>query len=102
MADPVHGVMPKITYHIPEVGETEMAKGDGNGFRGQSPDERGQGASTGSGIAPSRAGRSAGWLDARTVRRSSLRLEPPCDAMPPTAVASTFKIATPAESTFRR
>ena len=28
MADPVHGVMPKITYHIPEVGKTEMAKGD--------------------------------------------------------------------------
>ena len=28
MADPVHGVMPKITYHIPEVGKTEMAKGE--------------------------------------------------------------------------
>src|SRR4029079_9271666 len=41
MADPVHGVMPKITYHIPEVGKTEMAKG-GGGFRGQSPDH-GQG-----------------------------------------------------------
>ena len=25
MTDPVHGVMPKITYHIPEVGDTEMA-----------------------------------------------------------------------------
>ncbi len=37
MADPVRGVMPKITYHIPEVGKTEMAKGEG-GFRGQSPD----------------------------------------------------------------
>jgi outer membrane protein insertion porin family len=42
MSDPVHGVMPKITYHIPEVGsKTEMAKG-GGGFRGQSPD-KGQG-----------------------------------------------------------
>ena len=40
MADPVHGVMPKITYHIPEVGKTEMAKGDSGGFRGQSPDGR--------------------------------------------------------------
>jgi outer membrane protein insertion porin family len=39
LADPVHGVMPKITYHIPEVGKTEMAKGDKGGFRGQSPDE---------------------------------------------------------------
>ena len=29
MTDPVHGVMPKITYHIPEVGDTEMAKGEG-------------------------------------------------------------------------
>lgn len=39
MADPVHGVMPKITYHIPETGsKTEMAKGDKGGFRGQSPD----------------------------------------------------------------
>ncbi len=39
MADPAHGVMPKITYHIPEVGgKTEMAKGD-SGFRGQSPDD---------------------------------------------------------------
>jgi outer membrane protein insertion porin family len=40
MADPTHGVMPKITYHIPEVGKTEMAKGDSSGFRGQSPDVR--------------------------------------------------------------
>ena len=39
MADPAHGVMPKITYHIPEVGKTEMAKGDSGGFRGQSPDD---------------------------------------------------------------
>src|SRR4029079_14250613 len=39
MHDPVHGVTPKITYHIPEVGGTEMAKGSpGPGFRGQSPD----------------------------------------------------------------
>src|SRR5215211_2262500 len=41
MADPVHGIMPKITYHIPEVGKTEMAKGN-SGFRGQSPDRRSQ------------------------------------------------------------
>ncbi len=40
LTDPVHGVMPKITYHIPEVGDTEMANGkSGRGFRGQSPDE---------------------------------------------------------------
>jgi outer membrane protein insertion porin family len=38
MADPAKGVMPKITYHIPELNDTEMAKGGGNGFRGQSPD----------------------------------------------------------------
>jgi outer membrane protein insertion porin family len=39
MHDPIHGVTPKITYHIPEVGGTEMAKGSpGPGFRGQSPD----------------------------------------------------------------
>ena len=38
--DPARGVMPKITYHIPELDETEMAEGEGGpGFRGQSPDE---------------------------------------------------------------
>ncbi len=38
MADPARGVMPKITYHIPELDETETASGGGAGFRGQSPD----------------------------------------------------------------
>ena len=39
MSDPVRGVMPKITYHIPELSDTEMAEGQGGpGFRGQSPD----------------------------------------------------------------
>src|SRR3990172_2121413 len=38
--DPVRGVAPKITYHIPD-GDTEMASGEvGPGFRGQSPDGR--------------------------------------------------------------
>ena len=37
LANPAQGVMPKITYHIPELQKTEMAKGD-TGFRGQSPD----------------------------------------------------------------
>ena len=39
MSDPVRGVMPKITYHIPELNDTEVAEGQGGpGFRGQSPD----------------------------------------------------------------
>ncbi len=38
MTDPARGIMPKITYHIPELDETEMASGSGPGFRGQSPD----------------------------------------------------------------
>jgi outer membrane protein insertion porin family len=37
LTDPVHGVAPKITYHIPELGKTQMAQGT-NGYRGQSPD----------------------------------------------------------------
>ncbi|MEO7403896.1 MAG: POTRA domain-containing protein, partial [Burkholderiales bacterium] len=46
MADPAKGVMPKITYHIPEVGDTETAKREGgSGFRGQSPDGAAPGAS---------------------------------------------------------
>ena len=43
MSDPVHGVMPKITYHIPEVGKTEMAKGE---RRLPRPKSRRQGAGT--------------------------------------------------------
>jgi outer membrane protein insertion porin family len=39
LTDPVHGISPKITYHIPELQKTQMAKGD-NGFRGQSPDNQ--------------------------------------------------------------
>ncbi len=39
MTDPVHGVSPKITYHIPEVGDTQTASRDSSGFRGQSPDD---------------------------------------------------------------
>lgn len=39
MTDPVRGVMPKITYHIQELNDTEMASGEGGpDFRGQSPD----------------------------------------------------------------
>src|SRR4029079_6046105 len=38
LADPAHGTMPKIVYHIPEAGKSEIAKGDNGGFRGQSPD----------------------------------------------------------------
>ena len=37
LTDPIHGVSPKITYHIPEVDGTERANKSG-GFRGQSPD----------------------------------------------------------------
>jgi outer membrane protein insertion porin family len=49
MTDPVRGVMPKITYHIPELDDIETASGeDSPGFRGQSPDghrgERGAGS----------------------------------------------------------
>ena len=39
MTDPVHGVSPKITYHIPEVGGKQTANKDNPGFRGQSPDD---------------------------------------------------------------
>jgi outer membrane protein insertion porin family len=38
LADPARGIMPKITYHIPELDETEMAEDERPGFRGQSPD----------------------------------------------------------------
>jgi outer membrane protein insertion porin family len=38
LADPARGIMPKITYHIPELDETELAEGEAPGFRGQSPD----------------------------------------------------------------
>ncbi len=45
MSDPVRGVMPKITYHIPELNDTEVAEGQGGpGFRGQSPDSLERGA----------------------------------------------------------
>ncbi len=49
MADPVHGVMPKITYHIPELQKTEMANGD-SGFRGQSPDNEPGSRGAGQGV----------------------------------------------------
>jgi len=39
MTDPSHGVSPKITYHIPEVGDKKTASNDSSGFRGQSPDD---------------------------------------------------------------
>jgi outer membrane protein insertion porin family len=42
LTDPARGVMPKITYQIPELSETEVASGE-DGYRGQSPDDR-QGA----------------------------------------------------------
>lgn len=38
--DPARNIAPKITYHIPELDETEVASEDGPGFRGQSPDYR--------------------------------------------------------------
>src|SRR3954465_15585195 len=39
LSDAAHGVMPKITYHIPEAGGAQMAKGKPeSGYRGQSPD----------------------------------------------------------------
>ncbi len=38
LTDPVHGVSPKISFHIPEVGDKQLASG-GSGFRGQSPDD---------------------------------------------------------------
>jgi outer membrane protein insertion porin family len=37
MTDPVRGIMPKITYQIQDLEESELARGE-NGFRGQSPD----------------------------------------------------------------
>jgi outer membrane protein insertion porin family len=49
MADPVHGVMPKITYHIPELQKSQMAKGGENGFRGQSPDSTSSAANNSNG-----------------------------------------------------
>jgi len=48
MTDPVRGVAPKITYHIPEVGDKELANREGGNFRGQSPD--GQPRSNGGGF----------------------------------------------------
>ncbi len=55
MADPVRGVMPKITYQIQDLEESELARGE-NGFRGQSPDDesRGHGARSGEQGAESR------------------------------------------------
>ena len=57
LTDPVHGVVPKITYHIPEVTDTELANEGGNGFRGQSPDGSRPGlAGTAAISLPARAG----------------------------------------------
>ena len=42
--DPVRGIMPKISYHIPELDDTQMAGKGGSSFRGQSPDGYWQGA----------------------------------------------------------
>jgi outer membrane protein insertion porin family len=83
MTDPVRGVMPKITYHIPELEETETASGSGRpGFRGQSPDEDSGVRGAGSGergvgpplIAP----------PARAARRlrQTFRVTPPANFVP--------------------
>ena len=51
LSDPVRGIMPKITYHIPEVGDTEMANREGgSGFRGQSPDALRDSGNNGTGL----------------------------------------------------
>jgi outer membrane protein insertion porin family len=58
MTDPARGVMPKITYHIPELSETETAREQSNRrFRGQSPDEDIRGLGIGRwGLEPTRPG----------------------------------------------
>ena len=103
MTDPVHGVMPKITYHIPEVTDTELAKEGGSSFRGQSPDGSRPGlAANGSGI---------GFTPAPGLPEVASNSDdgPPLIAPPgsslvhatsPTALPrQAFKIQQPAEST---
>jgi outer membrane protein insertion porin family len=101
LADPARGVMPKITYHIPELDETEMAEGDGTGFRGQSPDAWQVGP-------PSRGGLETSNLHAGAARLTTSTAGPPLIAPPgtiPSASAApvvptasshqTYKVPTP-------
>ena len=95
-SDPVRGVAPKITYQIPELGKSEMAKGDG-GFRGQSPDSHLNSASLLRGIALNEA-------PGMPVVNDASNAGPPLIAPPNTIVApstaqqqTTFKVETPAE-----
>lgn len=62
MTDPVRGVMPKITFHIKDLDETEIAQ-SAPGYRGQSPDD----VSTEQGI---RSGEQRMATDGQGVRRS--------------------------------
>jgi outer membrane protein insertion porin family len=77
--DPVRGVVPKITYHIQDLKESEFASGS-SGIRGQSPDDYGGERAAGSGepgsgggaplIAPPGAfGRAAAATQTFLVRR---------------------------------
>jgi outer membrane protein insertion porin family len=91
MADPARGVMPKITYQIPELRDTEVAEGQGGpGFRGQSPDQ--VGPPSRGGLLPSSAAR----LAAPTAGPPLL---PPPGSMPPgsnpPAPAQTYLVTPP-------
>ncbi len=94
LSDPVHGVMPKITYHIPEVNDKEMASREGgSGFRGQSPDATGQGAGSRElGVEPFLAPRSS-----LPASDGPPLIAPPtaCPESTPPAPTQTFKVPTP-------
>ena len=95
LTDPVRGIMPKITYHIPEVGDTEMANGEGgSGFRGQSPDEcREEQASMEHGVQllPAPACRCQ-LIRRRSAAHRAAADSPTLRSSRPTAAAQAFKV----------
>ncbi|HJQ80908.1 MAG TPA: BamA/TamA family outer membrane protein, partial [Lacipirellulaceae bacterium] len=105
MTDPVRGVMPKITYQIQDLEESELARGE-NGFRGQSPDgESGErGARSGEQGARStelgaRSTEPAGLAPGSSLHAPRSTAGPPLIAPPgqqPAAQARTFRVQPPA------
>jgi outer membrane protein insertion porin family len=90
MTNPVGGVMPKITYQIQDLEESELARAEG-GFRGQSPDDVGPPSRGGLGVAET----SATLTELSGAGQDSARLAAPTDAGPPLIAPPTSLPAQP-------
>jgi outer membrane protein insertion porin family len=85
MNDPIRGVVPKITYRIQELNESQLAEGSGS-FRGQSPDNYNWVPDTESGL-------TAGANQSRAeVAERAAASGPPLIAPPASPATQSFRV----------